>query len=311
MKNYALKERECERAFQSYGPYWHAYTSGKITPILFANTEDLVFVMNVIAQAAYAFRAEFDPDGRQSAGVILIAFEVMNNHFHFVTSGERERIQDFFAFIRRRLMRFIPEMRGVELELKPITDLNSLRNNIVYTHRNGYVANENYTPFSYPWGSGCDYFGNIPTLTRYADYYLGPRRKMFRGRAPELPEDWPVRDGYVAPIAYCAIRFGMSMFRDAHHYFSAVSRQVEAYGELAAGLDDDGEFLTDPELFAQMSKMVRDHYNVSGLKDLSRAQKLDLARVLHYDYHSSNGQIRRVLGLSQYDVDSLFPLKAK
>ena len=115
MKNYALKEGECERAFQSYGPYWHAYTSGKITPILFANTEDLVFVMNVIAQAAYAFRAEFDPDGRQSAGVILIAFEVMNNHFHFVTSGERERIQDFFAFIRRqsvllRLAKQFPKM---------------------------------------------------------------------------------------------------------------------------------------------------------------------------------------------------------
>ena len=42
------------------------------------------------------------------------------------------------------------------------------------------------------------------------------------------------------------------------------------------------------------------------LSERSNAQKLDLARTLHYDYRSSNGQIRHVLGLNQYDVDQLF-----
>ena len=50
---------------------------------------------------------------------------------------------------------------------------------------------------------------------------------------------------------------------------------------------------------------------MSYLCDLSKAQKMDLARSLHYDFRSSNGQIRRILGLSQYEVDSLFPLSAK
>ena len=97
------------------------------------------------------------------------------------------------------------------------------------------------------------------------------------------------------------------MFRDAHHYFSAVSKNVEAYSEIAVEIGD-GEFLTDQELFTQVLKIVREKYRLASTKDLTEAQRIDLARTLHYDYRSSNGQIRRILGLSQYEVDSLFPM---
>ena len=100
------------------------------------------------------------------------------------------------------------------------------------------------------------------------------------------------------------------MFRNAHHYFSMISKNIEAYSELANELDD-GEFLTDSELFTQVSKFLMHSYGTNLLRELTKPQKLDLARKLRKDYHSSNGQIRRILCLSQYDVDSLFPLSAK
>ena len=84
-----------------------------------------------------------------------------------------------------------------------------------------------------------------------------------------------------------------------------VSKNVEAYAGIAVDIDDE-EFLTDQELFTQIQKMVREKYRLGSVRQLSNAQKLDLARTLHFDYRSSNGQIRRVLGLSQYDVDQLF-----
>ena len=62
-----------------------------------------------------------------------------------------------------------------------------------------------------------------------------------------------------------------------------------------------------PVLFSLLLGIVRDNYHLVSLKDLSNAQKLDLARSLRYEYRSSNGQIRRLLGLSQFEVDSLFP----
>ena len=212
MKNYNENERSCEATFFSAGPYWHAYTLGKETPILFTGSDDLRFAMNVIAQAADKF-----PELR------IIAFEVMNNHFHFVISGSESVIQAFFEFIRKRIFRSVPGIKYAKLTIKPIKDLHSLRNNIIYTNRNGYVADPNYTPFSYPWGTGCYYFTQFPLEKTYSDLYTGARRKMFRGRAPELPGDWRMIDGYIAPKSYCAIIFGMAIFRDAHHYFLLLS----------------------------------------------------------------------------------------
>ncbi len=299
MGTFAEKERYCEATFQESGPYWHAYTSGKDTPLLFAQKKDFVFVMNVVAQAAAI-----------SSKVRIIAFEVMNNHFHFVLSAAEEAVLAFWNYIRKRLSRSFPVVKAIPIALRPIMDLNSLRNNIVYTNRNGYVADPAYTPFSYPWGTGRYYFLDRPEGNAMSRISVDDRREMFRCREPMLPGEWEVRDGYIDPWNYCAVKFGMSLFRDAHHYFAMVSKNVEAYAELAVGLDEC-EFLTDAELFTRLIQMVRSDHGVSAIKDLTKSQKFELARKLRFEFRSSNGQIRRVLGLSQYEVDSLFPLTAE
>lgn len=299
MSIFKERERCCEATFLDGEPYWHAYTSGKDTPLLFSLEEDFVFVMNVIAQAAALF-----PEVR------IIAFEVMNNHFHFVVSADEETVLTFWGFVRKRLVRSFPLMKGLQITIKPIGDLGALRNNIVYTNRNGYVADSSHTPFSYPWGTGRYYFLDRPRGKTLARIFVDDKRRMFRCRTPALPSGWEVSNGYVAPWNYCAVKLGMAMFRDAHHYFMMVSKNVEAYAELAAGLDD-GEFLMDTELFARLSVLVRSDYDVSSIKDLTKPQRFDLARKLRYEFRSSNGQIRRMLGLSQYEIDSLFPLTAK
>ena len=89
-----------------------------------------------------------------------------------------------------------------------------------------------------------------------------------------------------------------------------VSKNVEAYAELAVVLAD-GEFLTDAELFSRLSSLLRSDYGVSFIKDLTKPQKFDLARKLRYEFRSSNGLVSRVLGLSRYEIDSLFPLAAE
>ena len=298
MSIFKERERCCEATFLDGEPYWHAYTSGKDTPLLFSLEEDFVFVMNVIAQSAALF-----PEVR------IIAFEVMNNHFHFVVSADEKAVLTFWGFVRKRLVRSFPLMKGLQITIKPIGDLGALRNNIVYTNRNGYVADSSHTPFSYPWGTGRYYFLDRPRGKTLARIFVDDKRRMFRCRTPALPSGWEVSNGYVAPWNYCAVKLGMAMFRDAHNYFMMVSKNVEAYAELAVELDD-GEFLTDTELFARLSALLRSDYGVFSIKDLVKPQKIDVARKLRYEFRSSNGQIRRVLGLSQYEIDSIFPLTA-
>ena len=128
MKDFVVKERSCDVSFQSYGPYWHVYTSGKETPLIFNTREDFAFAMNVVAQA-YA-----------CSEINIFAFEIMGNHFHFVLSSDEIQIHQFWSLMRKKMIKSFPVIKDVKLSLKPIDDLQSLRNNIIYTNRNGYVG---------------------------------------------------------------------------------------------------------------------------------------------------------------------------
>ena len=301
MATFTEKERECNCTFMNGGPYWHLYTNGKETSLLFKENQDFTFGVNVLAQAVLKFQS-----------VRVVSFTLMDNHIHILASGERENLAEFFTFFRKRIFRGLnlPPSFGFTPQIKEVADLSSMRNHIVYIHRNGYVADKGHTPYSYPWGTGPYYFGsNLPILRTYKDSTTVERREMFRGRIPDIPKDWKMAGGYIAPPSFCSIVFGMAMFRDAHHYYFFLNKNVEEYQSMAAELDDC-EFLTDSEAYNGILAVLRTDYNGRAMKDLTKAQKFDLARKLRHDFRSSNGQIRRVLGLSQYEVDSLFPLSA-
>lgn len=297
MKSYVEREKECEIAFLNNGPFWHVFSPGKETPVLFVEDDDYVYAMNVVCLAKISF-----------PNVYVVAFEIMDNHFHFLLSGTESDIDGFCKLIIKKLSRYFPLPKAFCFKRKLIETLQSFRNNVIYIHRNGYVINPTETPFSYQWGTGPYYFCNFPFESRPAkEVFTDERRKMFKGRAPEIPKDWEIFNGYVMPSSYCSIKYGMALFRDAHHYFSSLFKNVESLVELAEEFDD-GEYLTDPELMKVVSGAIRSRYNVLRIKDLTRAQKLELAKMLHFDYKSSNGQVRRVLNLSPYEVNSLFPL---
>lgn len=303
--SYAESERICEATFANGGPWWHLYTPGMATSLLFADAEDFRYAINLLARCH-----------KDVGTVVIVAFEIMGNHIHLVVSGKESDIRRLFALFRRRLKWYLTSkgrgdaIRQFTMSLKPIEDLKTLRNTIVYVNRNGYVTDPDCTPYSYPWGTGRFYFGDFLVGKHLGDFSYRETRKMLRCRGGELTGDYLVINRHISPVSFCSIDLGKAMFRNAHHYFSMISKNIEAYGELANELDD-GEFLTDSELFTQVSKLLMHSYGTNLLRDLTRPQKLDLARKLRQDYHSSNGQIRRVLGLTQYDVDSLFPLSAQ
>ena len=297
-------EQRCEQTFLHAGKWWHLFTNGKETPVIFTCDDDFRFAINLLARCAV-----------ECPLMKIVAFEVMSDHIHIAASGERDNLLAFFRLFRRRLARYFsnrstPLPDSFQPTLKEIADLRSLRNTIVYINRNGYVVDPSFTPFSYPWGTGRYYYNDIPCVDAVSNYSTRELRTLLKCDTPGVPPDFKIINGHISPTSFCAIKFGMAMFRDAHHYFALLTKNVEAYSELAAELDD-GEFLTDAELFTQVWKIVREKYKLERLSDLSKAQKQDLARALHYDWRSSNGQIRRILGLSQYEVDSLFPLSKK
>lgn len=299
--NFGEVEKIFQFTFDTSGKWYHLYTNGRDTRSFLLDDDDFRFCVNLLAKCAIVCH-----------DITIAAFAIMDNHIHIVVSGEESIIEAFFRSFRRRLSVYLSAKysQGIpstfQMQLKLIPDLKTIRNTIVYVHRNGYVINPQYTPFSYPWSSGQSYFIFEQKSEALSNYSIDTQRQMLKGLVPPELKEAAMANGCITPSSFCAIPFGMALFRDAHHYFSLISKNVESYSQIATDLED-GEFLTDQELFAELIRILKDSYAGAMLSTLSNAQRLDLARTLHFKYRSSNGQIRRLLGISQYEVDQLFP----
>ena len=298
--NYSVLEGNCEATFLNGGPYWHLCTPGQFTELLFETDEDYRFIMNTIAIASAAYK------------VVIITFEVMSNHLHFILEGEDSECRRFFDAIKRRLRRYYSTMgRFVDLsaftcKLIPIEDLRAMRIEIVYVNRNGYLSNESHTPFSYPWGSGCLYFSKAQFgHIKYADLTDLQKRRICRGRPAALPDSFLIIDSIIDMASFCAIKKGMAFYRNAHHYFSLLAKNYEAYSEIAKRLGDD-VFLSDDEMFAVLTLLSKKEYGGTRPAMLPVKDKLHLARRMRSEYNASEGQIQRMLRLDRNVIAELF-----
>lgn len=291
-----------DTASLSGGPYWHLCTPGQFTELLFENEADYRFGMNSVAICAYA------------TGIEILTFQIMSNHLHLILAAMERICLDFFEKLKKRLRLYYSRHgRFVSLDnfcpsLIPIDNLKSLRAEIVYVNRNGFLVNPSYMPFSYPWGSGNLYF--MPSFPeqacqRWKDIQYREKEKICQGRVIVLPDNYLVHNSIILPQNYCATNKGMAMFRDAHQYFSMVSKNYEAYSEVAKRLGDN-MFLTDDEMFASLRLLSRNQYGDIKPTMLAPREKIELARQMKSKYNASEGQIQRMLRLDRSVIAELF-----
>ncbi|MBO4476184.1 MAG: hypothetical protein J5737_05650 [Bacteroidales bacterium] len=299
------KEAYCQYLFDSKGPFWHIATPGNLTEILFTNPDEYRFGVTLSAICAF------------ESGLTVYALQVMSNHLHkIVGAPSPAHCRDFLGRYALRLKRFaashgrILELPGFVCDPIPIPGIQSLRNSIVYTHRNKYVADASQTPFSYPWGSGGMYFGfDYKTLesVKFNDLTYREQRLITNSRPLVLPDSYTVRDGCIAPESFCDWQTGRSFFRDAHQYFNMLTKNYEAYAEFA-DLCGDSSVLTDEEMYSAACALSKKQFNSSALTQLSDSAKADLARRLHFDYRAGNNQIRRILRMDPLVIEAMFPV---
>lgn len=298
--NFARQEDYCEYLFNSLGPFWHVCTPGNLQECIFVNDSD--------------YRVGVNSAALTKGPVVIYASTVMSNHLHDIVGGERDKVLDAFERRKRLIQRYVKGTgRSVDLKhfnssLIPIESLKVLRTEIVYVHRNGYLAHPSYTPFSYPWSSGRHYFnpGLDADGVPFASLPYKSKRMLCRGRILPLPDDWIIKDGIISFKSFVDIQCGERFFRDSHQYFSLLSKNYEAYSETAKRL---GEliFLTDDELFSAVCSLCLKTYGQSRPSALAPDEKLSVAVEMKKRYNASNGQIRRILRLDAQVVKELFP----
>ena len=271
---------------------------------IFCSEEDFKTAMWILAASMHMFK-----------GVRIITFELMTNHVHLILAGQREEcIKAFDLFAARLRQAFPKRQRAIDwskfkMDILPIEDIQALRNEIIYVNRNAFVANPAYTPDSYPWGGGCAYFNSwlrhLKT-TNLGNLKVNSQRALLHTR-DVAPFSQLIEVGGMPFIpSFCDISLGESMFRDARSYFNSLTRNAEAFSQIASRLKDS-IFLTDDELYSVICSHINKEYSIKAPSQLSAQQKIDTARQMHFGYNASNQQLRRMLRLDLSILEELFP----
>jgi len=301
MKTFFDKEFECTETFNELGDCFHLWTSENFE-IIFTSEDDFKAGMGIIAICAKLF-----PD------VIILTFSLMTNHLHITFSGSENRGLEMFARMKAMFRSFFKgrnrTINWAEFKagIRKLNDLQDVRNVIVYNNRNGYVVNSNHTPFSYPWGANMYYFNQ--EARKYAlqsSKIMGGRkkRKIAHSHCADGINSILTLDGYALPLSFCAIEKGESLFRDATHYFFKVSRNNENSKLLAKEIGET-LFYNDEELFASISKLAKERFQAPSPSTASIQAKVELAKVMHFEYNASPKQIIRILKVPQSMIKSM------
>ena len=96
------------------------------------------------------------------------------------------------------------------------------------------------------------------------------------------------------------------MFRDAHHYFYMVSKNFEAYSEIAQRLHEKVIY-SDEEMYSAVSHIAYKQYRIKQPSLLSAKDKIEVAKRMHYEFNASNRQIKNILKLDDSIIEELFP----
>ena len=302
--SFSEKERICESIFIANGPYWHVYTDGTKMQNIFCSEDEFKSGMWCLAAALHL-----------SKDVKALTFELMINHIHLILAGKREDCIKAFNLFEARLKKAFPirehtiDWSQFKMDILPIENLQALRNEIIYTNRNAFVANPVYTPDSYPWGGGCAYFS--PWLKHLITSHLGElpiRTQRAILHTKKIAPFADLREICSMPFipSFCDIKLGESTFRDARSYFNSLTRNAEAFSQIASRLKDT-IFLTDDELYSAMLSFINKEYSVRTATELSTQQKVDTARHMHFNYNASNQQLRRMLRMDLAILEELFP----
>ena len=302
MSEFSKKEGKCLLCFDGSRPFYHLWTPENFE-IIFRNDAEFRIGMGIIAVVAKCF-----------PNIRVITFELMTNHLHIMAAGDKSELTKMFEQIKKYLVRMAGDSgRTIDwTAFKPgirlLNDLADARNVLIYDNRNGFLVHDNYTPFSYPWGSNSCYF-NPDAKKRFREASvpstIRERRSITHSHISDEIRDLKLLDGCFSPFSYCDIETGEGLFRDAVHYFYLLGKNIESNKEIAKEIGESVAY-TEDELYAAVCTKCRNEYGTANPAQIPADAKIAMAKVMRYEYNATQKQIQRMLRLDQGILQSIF-----
>lgn len=299
-------ESPAERAFREGGPFYHLYTKPLETEVFFETEEDRKVAVNYIAIAISVSNCK------------LLAYAIMDNHFHFVLEGQEEDVLDFYARFSTMMDNYFcyhgkgTIMRSASPGLTAINNLAHLRTEIAYVLRNPFVVMPEVNVFAYHWTSGFLYFNPLLECKGVSASKLSQRVIwiIIKSRLiSEVDSSIHFADGVAQAWSFVDYRRAEQFYDNARQFVFSVVRNVESQVETSLRYGET-PVLCDEELIPKIYQLCREKLRAESLSALDSKGRKQLAILVKNIYHASNKQIARLVKLPLADVNVLFPLAA-
>ena len=280
--------------------YYHVYTKGLEDDVIFRNREDFVAGMNYV------------PVSLKNAGVDVIVFVLMSNHFHFLVHGDKLSALKFIDSYKRLISRYVRNVYGVAKLLRTVdtgcseVDMNdeALKRLIAYILNNPVKAGVNCFPQNYEWGSGKCYFSNIDYTRNsrpLSELGTRERRSLLHSRVI-LEDNYLINtQGYVEPESYIRKDLVEKIFRSARsfEYFLSTSSR-----DLRKDSSEEPKLFvfSDTLVLAGVNEILEKRYESLYVSELSEFNRTKLILELRKLFNAPPKQIARVLGLPLREV---------
>lgn len=273
--------------------YFHICSDGNSVDALFRNVADFKAAMNRTAVCALRFH------------VLILAFVLMDNHFHFVVLATEDNCIRFINEFKRLTGKYMADTYGegslllrLPVKVIPVTEEEYLKTLIAYVIKNPTKARLEMF-YLYPWGSGSLYFRDKARGGRATSCLKDLSSRNIRALCKtrhKLPGDWMISDGMILPENYVAIEEVERLFRTTRSYMHFLSRNADA--EMEKPLEEWNAInLSDTELRAERIRLSQHFFGGRSLQQMSVPERLKLARSLRNKYLCSRKQLARIVQL--------------
>ena len=273
--------------------YYHVCSDGNFASVIFHNPEDFKAAMNRVAVITLRLR------------VVILAFVLMDNHFHFIILAPDEDAAYRFANEFKRLTGLYlttkyhqpNSLKKLPVKVLPIPDEEALKTQICYVLKNPTKARIGMF-YDYPWGTGTLYFRSSrqPGPARRADSFTDEAVRMMCQTRITIPGDWLIRDGILIPENYVPVEEVEQLFRTTRSFMYFLSLNKD--DEIEQDMGQWNELrLTDSELRQERDLYAQENYGVSRLRDLSLPDRIRVARYLRHKFLCSRKQLARIVQL--------------
>lgn len=281
--------------------YYHYCSRGLKQEILFASKEEFIAGMNRIAVCL----ANNIAMGRE---IVIIAFCLMDNHFHFILFGREEDCDLFATNYKKLLLMWIAKHRDTAISESVeighwFIPQEKVADKIAYVLRNPVAAGLKVVPQGYRWSSAHLMFTDWKPEDYLPVSELSERAvKRICNSNIGLPKHWLIiKERLVWPGSYVDVEAAENFYRSTGSFMFVLNNSnvdKDAAEEMMAGAFS----LPDSQVRIRAINLISRVFEKSQITSCSAEERGHIAILLKKELNCNIKQLARVLHLRPEDV---------